>query len=108
MPGRRVDALSELKAVASAETIAKKWSKLEPSRVSRALTALGPEVEKIVLPYLHNTTNNLIKVEVCRVLQEVGTAKSLKPLLDIINDKEQIQLVVDAAREAMKHILDRK
>jgi hypothetical protein len=103
-----LDALSEIKAVASADVMARKWTKLEPSRVTRALIALGPDIEKVVLPYLHNTTHNLIKVEVCRVLQEVGTAQSLKPLLDVINDKEQTQLVVDAAKEAMKHILDRK
>jgi hypothetical protein len=103
-----LDALSELKAVAAAGAIAQKWSRIEPSRVSRALVALGSGVEKVVLPYLQNTNNNTIKVEACRVLQEVGTEQSLKPLLDVINDKEQAQPVIDAAKEAMKHILDRK
>lgn len=103
-----LDALVELKSVTSAAVMAQHWGKAEPARVTRALIALGPEVEPVVLPYLNNTKNPLIKIEACKVLQEIGTGQSLKPLLDVVNEKDQSKPVLTAAKEAMKSILERK
>jgi hypothetical protein len=40
-------------------------------------------------------------------LKEIGTAQALKPLVDVVNGKDQPPLVVSAAKEAMQAILSR-
>jgi hypothetical protein len=103
-----IDALVETKSPKAAEALVKKWDKVEPTRITKALTTFGSEVEGIVLPYLNNTTNVTIRTEACKVLEEIGTAESLKPLLDIMNAKEQSPVLANAAKDAMKQILARK
>jgi HEAT repeat protein len=102
-----IDALVESKSPLAAPALIKKWDKFDADRITRALIILGQDIEPIVLPYLNNTTNMNIRVEACRVLQQVGTTESLKPLLDLINAKDQSPTLATAAKEAMKQILDR-
>jgi hypothetical protein len=102
-----MDSLVELRSTRSAPAIAKYWTKSEVERIARVLVTLGPEVETTVLPFLHNTSEILVRVEACRVLKEIGTVQSLKPLLDVINAKDQPPAVVSAAKEAMQAILTR-
>ncbi|HQR09336.1 MAG TPA: HEAT repeat domain-containing protein [Gemmatales bacterium] len=103
-----IDALVETRSPLAAAALVKKWEKAESSRISDGLIALGSDVEPVVLPYLNNTTNLNVRVEACRVLQHIGTAESLKPLLDLMNMKDQSPALINAAKEAMKQILDRK
>lgn len=103
-----LDALVEIRAVSAAPAIAQLWERMEVNRVTSSLIALGSEVEAVVLPYLNNNNSVVIRSEACKVLQEIGTTTSLKPLLDLINAKDMSPVIVDAAREAMKKILDRK
>lgn len=103
-----VDALVETHSPLAAAALVKKWDKLDIDRITHGLIALGPDAESAVLPYLNNTSNVVIRVEVCHVLQHIGTAESLKPLLDMMNAKDQDPAIATAAKEAMKQILDRK
>ncbi|MFO0815045.1 MAG: HEAT repeat domain-containing protein [Gemmatales bacterium] len=103
-----VDALALSRSPKSAAILAEKWEKLDPDRVAKALISMGSDVEPVVLPYLNNTKNLTVRIEVCRVLKEVGTELSLKPLLDVINDKSTPAAVANSARDAMKAVLDRK
>ncbi|MFT3881819.1 MAG: hypothetical protein QM703_19440 [Gemmatales bacterium] len=103
-----IDALVETRSPLAAAALVKKWDKAESSRISDGLIALGSDVESVVLPYLNNTNNVNLRVEACRVLQHIGTTESLKPLLDLMKVKDQSPPVVNAAKEAMKQILDRK
>lgn len=103
-----LDALVEVRAVSAAPNIAQLWERMDVDRVTRSLIALGNEVEPVVLPYLNNNNSVVIRSEACKVLQEVGTITSLKPLLDLINAKDMSPVIVDSAKEAMKKILDRK
>jgi hypothetical protein len=103
-----IDALVETRSPLAAAALVKKWDKAESSRISDGLIALGSDVEPVVLPYLNNTTNVNLRVEACRVLQQVGTTESLKPLLDLMNVKDQSPALINAAKDAMKQILDRK
>ncbi|HMP16398.1 MAG TPA: hypothetical protein PKD72_05205 [Gemmatales bacterium] len=102
-----IDALVDSKASSAASVLVTKWDKLDTDRISRALIRFGPEAEAVVLPYLNNNNSIAIRAEVCRVLKEIGTNTAMKPLLDVINTKDQSPVVANAAREAMKAILDR-
>lgn len=103
-----IDALVETKSPLAAAALVKKWDKAESSRITDGLIALGSDVEPVVLPYLNNTTNVNLRIEVCKVLQQIGTTESLKPLLDLMNVKDQSPALINAAKDAMKHILERK
>ncbi len=102
-----VDALVDCKAPIAASTLASRWEKLELERVSRALIRFGSEAEPVVLPYLNNTSSIPIRVEACKVLKDIGTTVAMKPLLDVMNAKDQSPIVATAAKEAMKAILER-
>lgn len=99
--------LAQLRAVGSAPALVKHWDKLDSEQVTQTLIALGPTVEVNVLPFLHNTSEAKFRIQACGVLKEIGTSQSLKPLLDIVNDKAQPAVVVGAAKEAMQAILSR-
>lgn len=103
-----IDALVETHSPLAAQALVKKWDKAEPERISRALIALGSDVEPMVLPFLNNNSSDVLRIEACRVLQEIGTGESLKPLLDLMNAKNQSPQLIEAAKNAMKQILDRK
>lgn len=102
-----IDALVDSKAPIAASTLVTRWEKLDVDRVSRALIRYGTEAETVVLPYLNNNSSVAIRSEVCRVLKEIGTTVSMKPLLDVMNAKDQSPIVATAAKDAMKAILDR-
>lgn len=102
-----LDALVETRATTAATALVKRWEKLDADRVTRGLVALGSEVEPVVLPYLVNNNSIIVRTEACKVLKEIGTSESLKPLLDLMNSKDQTPVVANAAKEAMKGILDR-
>lgn len=103
-----IDALVETRSPSAATALVKKWDKLDAERISKALITLGSDIEPVVLPYLNNNDSVLVRSEVCRVLKDIGTTESLKPLLDIMNVKDQSPVIVNAAKDAMKSILDRK
>lgn len=103
-----IDALVETRSPLAADALVKRWDKSETSRVTDGLIALGSDVELVVLPFLNNSNNLSLRIEVCRVLQHIGTGESLKPLLDLMNMKDQSPALINAAKEAMKQILDRK
>lgn len=101
------DALVETRAPSAASALVKKWDKLDAGQISAALISLGTDAETSVLPFLNNTESITLRIEACRVLQQIGTTESLKPLLDLMNTKNQSPLIVEAARNAMKQILER-
>jgi len=103
-----IDALVETHSPLAAAALVKNWDKLEAERITHGLIALGSDAESAVLPFLNNTSNIAIRVEACRALRHIGTAESLKPLLDLMNVKDQDPAIATAAKEAMKQILDRK
>jgi len=67
--------------------------------------ALGPAAEKAVLPYLKNA-DVFVRQEVCKVLEVIGTQRSVVPLQAALTDSNG--LVRMAAENALTALQERK
>lgn len=66
-----------------------------------ALRAFGPKAEPAVLPYL-NDQDLYLRIDVCRLLKDIGTKESVPALEKASQDKSQ--LLARAAKEALDAI----
>jgi HEAT repeat protein len=68
---------------------------------ARALKALGPQAERVVLEYLGNA-NPSVRLDACNVLQSIGTIASVRPLQQATMDRNpQVAQAAQAALLAM-------
>jgi HEAT repeat protein len=97
-----VQALGQLKDERAIPPLAK----LLPDAMLRreavaALGAFGPKAEPAVLPYL-NDQDLYVRIDVCRLLKDIGTRESVPALETASQDKSQ--LLARAAKEALDAI----
>jgi hypothetical protein len=76
-------------------------------KVFRALAALGPGTEDAVAPLLQSS-DRLTRVAACRILAEVGTVKSVKPLREAVDQFTTDQVFLNEARAAIAKASERK
>ncbi len=74
------------------------------SSILNALRAWGPEIEPELIGRLKDD-NRDVRETVCHALREIGTAASLIPLRNTLNDPDKV--VVDQARRALQAVESR-
>jgi S1-C subfamily serine protease/HEAT repeat protein len=80
--------LAEMNDEAAAAVIAKRWLDIfDRGNATKALKAMKPPLaDKAALSLLPNA-NEFVKMDVCRMLTEVGGRESIGPLEQLVNDK---------------------
>lgn len=101
-----MDALAKFKDERGAEAIAKQLGDMQARHHARmALAAMGPMVEKYVLPFLKHK-DWVTRVQACEILSEAGTEKSAAALKEAARDRNG--LVQRKAEDALRAIEARK
>jgi len=101
-----IKSLGKLKDPRAAEALARRLAPIQHRMAaSEALIAIGPEAEKTVLPYL-KSEDVFVRHEVCKILEAIGTHKSVAPLRAALADSNG--LVRLAAQNALTAVQERK
>jgi HEAT repeat protein len=106
---RVVEVLGSLKDASAATAIAQGLIyQRERDTVARALLTIGPEAEGAVIPFLQSQDRGA-RLTACRILAEIGSAKSVPALRDALNTfaTTDTQFVNDA-QMAIQMIQSRK
>lgn len=72
-------------------------------KAADALKAIGPEAEDAVLRSLGHH-NDFTRMDTCKILEEIGTVKSVVPLQKLLRSRQGQGLDSMAARDALKQI----
>lgn len=98
-----IDALGTLKDPRAAEAVAARLTEQKDARkAALALQQLGPAAEDAVLPYLEHH-HWQVRVQVCHLLKEIGTKKSVPALRALTRRRRGSDfLVAVAAAEALE------
>jgi HEAT repeat protein len=104
--GMRVKALEVLARLKHPRTVERIASRLtspaDRDRVVETLQALGPMAEKTILDLYIGHKDPAVRVEACRVLQVIGTKRSVPRLKEIVDAQDFFAAPV--AEEALKRI----
>jgi hypothetical protein len=95
-----IEVLGAIKDERGAAAVAGQLPDFGVQRQARlALVTIGPVAEKYVLPLLKHKDWG-VRREVCQILAEIGTSKSIEPLKEATKDRELIvqQIAQDALR----------
>jgi hypothetical protein len=72
-------------------------------KAAEALRAMGPGAEPAVMKYL-NHSDGFVRMEVCRILQEIGTKECVPALYDLLRRNNGHGLDCMAATDALKRL----
>jgi HEAT repeat protein len=101
-----MDALGGIKDERAAAAIANQLTDFGVRRQAKlALVAMGPVAEKHVLPLLKNK-DWALRSDVCQILAEIGTDKSIEPLREAAKDRNH--LVQQKAEDALRAVEGRQ
>ncbi|SIO19724.1 HEAT repeat-containing protein [Singulisphaera sp. GP187] len=99
-----LDALKELRDPKAAEALIDYlMTSNDRGKAAEALKAIGPSAEEAVLRGLTHH-DGFARMDVCRILQAIGTLKSVPALQDVVINGQGHGLDVMAARDALKQI----
>jgi HEAT repeat protein len=102
---RAMEMLAELKDERAAPVMTRMLSvTFERGVAGQALRKMGPAAEEAVLACLSSKDNN-VRSEACRILQDIGTAKSLPSLEPLATDRDPV--VSFSAKQAVNAIRQR-
>ncbi|MCX7045945.1 MAG: HEAT repeat domain-containing protein [Candidatus Sumerlaeota bacterium] len=97
-----MEALGRLKSKDAAEAVAKQLPNLQGrGEAVKALKAMGAIAEQAVIPYLKDR-DTFVRNEACKILEEIGTAKSVAALEDFASNGNVFDK--QAAEKAIKAI----
>ena len=95
--GHAMDVLAALKDARGAEAVAKRLSDVfDRGKASASLKAMGSVAETAVLKRLNSDIKE-VRIEVCKILQEIGTQKCVRALEKAARDED-----ADVAKEAQE------
>ena len=98
-----LDAIAALKDPAAAGPVAEFLGTNDRGKASEALKKMGPAAEEVVLPYL-NHADVFTRMETAKILQVIGTQKSVPALQNLIRRTNGFGLDAMAAKEALQQI----